>query len=44
MADQIHQVGGVLAIVDREGAIEPDLLGVFAQQPGADRVEGAGPG
>ena len=42
VADQIHQIGAVLAIVDREGAIEPDALGIFAQQPGADRVEGAG--
>ena len=44
MPDQVHQVGGVLAIVDREGGIEADLIGVFAQQPRADAVEGSGPG
>jgi hypothetical protein len=44
MADEIHQVGGVFAIVDRERRVQPDLVGVFAQQPRADGVEGAGPG
>ena len=44
MPDQVHQVGGIFAVVDREGGIEPDLLGIFAQQPRADAVEGAGPG
>ena len=44
MADQVHQVGGILAIVDREGGLETDLVGIFAQQPRADAVEGAGPG
>ena len=42
--DQVHQVGGILAVVDREGGIETDLVGIFAQQPRADAVEGAGPG
>ena len=44
MPDQVHQVGGILAVVDGEGGIEPDLLGIFAQQPRADGVERAGPG
>ena len=44
MPDQIHQVGGILAVVDREGGIEADLVGIFAQQPRADTMEGAGPG
>ena len=44
MPDQVDQVGGVLAVMDRERRIEADLLGVVAQQPGADAVEGAGPG
>ena len=44
MPDQVHQVGGILAIVDREIGIEPDLVGIVAQQPRADAVEGAGPG
>ena len=30
--------------MDGEGAVEPDLLGILAQQPRADGVEGAGPG
>ena len=42
--DQVHQVGGILAVVDRELGIEADLVGVVAQQPRADAVEGAGPG
>ncbi len=41
--DQVHQVGGILAVVDGEGGIKSDLLGIFAQQPGANAVEGAGP-
>ena len=39
-----HQVRGILAVVDGEGRIEADALGVLAQQPRADAVEGAGPG
>ena len=42
--DQVHQVGGIFAVMDREGGIEADLVGVVAQQPRADAVEGAGPG
>ena len=42
--DQIHQVGGILAVMDGEGGIDADPLGIFAQQPRADAVEGAGPG
>ena len=44
MPDQVHQVGGILAVVDRERGIEADLLGIVAQQPRADAMEGAGPG
>ena len=44
MPDQIHQIGGIFAIVDGEGGIDPDLVGVFAQQPSADTMERAGPG
>ena len=40
---QVHQVGGILAVMDREGGIEADLLGIFAQQPRADAVERARP-
>ena len=44
VAHQVHQVGRVLAVVDGERAVEPDALGIFAQQPRADGVERAGPG
>ena len=44
MPDQVHQVGGILAVVDRELRIETDLVGVFAQQARADAVKGPGPG
>ena len=44
VADEVHQVGGILAVMDREAGLQADLLGILAQQPGADRVEGAGPG
>jgi hypothetical protein len=43
VANEIHQVGGILAIVDRERAVEADLVGIFAQEPRADAVEGARP-
>ena len=44
MAHEIHQVGGILAIVDREGRIEADGMRMQAQQPRADGVKGARPG
>jgi hypothetical protein len=44
MPDQIHKVGGILAIVNREVGIKADLVGIFAQQPGPDAMKGAGPG
>ena len=43
VADQVHQVGGILAVVDGEGAREPDVLGVLAQQPRADGMERSRP-
>jgi hypothetical protein len=43
VADEIEQVRGVLAVVNRESAIEADTLGVFAKQPRADGVKGPGP-
>ena len=30
MPDQVHQIGKILAIVNREVRIEPDLVGIFA--------------
>ena len=44
MPNQIHQIGGIFSIVDGKGGIDPDLVGVFAQQPSADTMERAGPG
>ena len=35
--DEVHQIGRILPVVDREVGIEADLLGVLAQQPRADR-------
>src|SRR3974377_514790 len=43
MAHQVQEIGRVLAVMDREGGIETDLVRVSPQQPGADRVKGAGP-
>jgi hypothetical protein len=44
VAHEVHQVGGILAVMDGEGRLQSDLGRVFAQQPRADGVEGAGPG
>ena len=41
--DEVHQVGRILAVVDRERGVDPDLLGILAQQPRADGVERARP-
>ncbi len=43
VADEVHQVGRILAIVDGEGGHEPDRFGIFAQQPRANGVERSGP-
>ncbi len=43
VADEVDQVGRVAAVVDGEGRVEADLGGALAQQPRADRVEGARP-
>jgi hypothetical protein len=43
MPEQVHEIGGILTVVDRELGIETDLVRVVAQQTGADAVEGAGP-
>ena len=41
---EVHQVGAILAVVDGEIDVEPDLLGIDAQQARADAVKRAGPG
>jgi hypothetical protein len=43
MPKQIQQVGGVPSVMNGEGAIKVNLVGIFAQKPGADRVKGPGP-
>ena len=43
MADQVHQVRRILAVMDRESRIEADLFGDVAQQPGAYAMERPGP-
>ena len=44
MPDHVHQIGRVLAVVDGEGGIKSDPVGIFAQEPGADTMERACPG
>ena len=44
MAHQVHQVGGIFAIVNSEARLESDHLRVFAQQPRANAMERACPG
>ena len=44
MPDQVDQVGRILTVVNGEGGIDPDLVGIFAQKPCTDTVERAGPG
>ena len=44
MPHQIHQVRGILPVMDGKGGVEPDLHGVVAQQFRADGVKRPGPG
>jgi hypothetical protein len=39
MPDHLDQIGRVLAVVDGEGGIKSDPIGVFAQQAGADTMD-----
>ena len=43
MPNKIHQVGGVLAVMDCEGRIEADIQSIVAQQARADGVESPRP-
>ncbi len=43
MTGEVHQIGGIFPVMDREIRIEPDLLGVVAQDARANPVERAGP-
>ena len=44
VSHEIYQVSGILSIMDREGPIKADLVGVFAQETRADGVKRARPG
>src|SRR6266404_1273709 len=44
MPDHVHQIGRVLAVVDRKGGMEPDLVGILTQEPSPDAMEGSCPG
>ena len=44
MPDEVHQVGAVFPVMDGEVDAETDLLGIHAQEPGTNAMEGAGPG
>ena len=43
VAREIDQVGRIFSVMNREGGIDPDWLGIFPQQPRTDAVERAGP-
>jgi len=43
MAHQVHEIGRILAIMDRERRIDPDVWCTLPQQACADRMEGASP-
>jgi hypothetical protein len=42
--DEIHQIGGIFSIVNCEGSIQPNRLGILAQEPRTNSVEGSGVG
>lgn len=44
MADEVHQVRGILAVMDGELRIEAEFDGIFTQNSRSDAVERAGPG
>ena len=44
MANEVHQVGAVFTVMDRELDVETDLLGIHPEQSRPDPVERARPG
>jgi hypothetical protein len=40
---KVHQVGGILAVMNGEAGVDPDGIGVHPQEPRADGVKRAGP-
>ena len=43
MPDKVHEIGGVLPVMDGEGGIKADRLRELPQETRADGVKGAGP-
>ena len=43
MPNQVHEVRRIFAVVNRECGSEPDTIGRFAQEAGADAVKGSRP-
>ena len=44
VAEQVHEVGTILAVEDGEGGVEADVMGMQPEEPGADGMEGPRPG
>src|SRR5215210_3898941 len=44
MPDEVHQVGRILTVMDRERRINPDVARVVTQKPSPNRMECTGPG
>ncbi len=44
MTHDVHEIGGIAPVEHRERRIEPEPRRIFADEPVADRMEGAGPG
>ena len=44
VADQIHQVSGILPVMDRKVGVEPNLASVFPQKPRSNAMERPRPG
>ena len=44
MAHEVHEIGGVFPVMDRERGVEANFKRILPQKPRADRMKGAGPG
>ena len=43
MANEIHQIGGILAIVNCEGSVQPNGVGILAEEACTNRVKRSRP-
>jgi hypothetical protein len=43
VTDQVHQIGGIFTVMNRECSVQANPLGVLAKKACADRVKGSGP-